>query len=273
MNPGESLTPRQVNGIMYLVASSVENLKPENITIIDTNGNILSGGEYTPVVQKQAVPSPAVEEKPAEIVVEKEEEKAALGVQAKLDLENTLTSKVQSLLNKMYPPNITIARVNIDSIKTRKTTVIILADKTYKINKDLKQATFDSVSAAVGYEKGRGDKIILKSVPFRSTGPSLAPSMAEKKTATITLSMLKTFYRKHGRESAVAIIVLFVLFLVLIFGLFGRGKKEPRVEEAPEEETVKEEEVPIVDQMKDLATKNPEQVAELLKSWVEGEGT
>jgi len=272
MNPGESLTTRQVNGIMYLVASSVENLKPENITIIDTNGNILSGGEYIPVVQKQVAPSPMIEETPAEVVIEKEEEKAALGVQTKLDLENTLTSKAQSLLNKMYPPNITIARVNIDSIKTRKTTVIILVDKTYKINKDLKQATFDAVSAAVGYEKARGDKIILKSVPFRSTGSSQASSMAEKKPAAVTLSMLKTIYRKYGRESAVVIIVLFVLLLVLIFGLFGRGKKEHRVEEAPEEETVKEEEVPVVEQMKDLASKNPEMVAELIKTWVEREG-
>ena len=272
MNPGESLTTRQVNGIMYLVASSVENLKPENITIIDTNGNILSGGEYIPVVQKQVAPSPMIEETPAEVVIEKEEEKAALGVQTKLDLENTLTSKAQSLLNKMYPPNITIARVNIDSIKTRKTTVIILVDKTYKINKELKQATFDAVSATVGYEKGRGDKIILKSVPFRSTGSSQASSMAEKKPAAVTLSMLKTIYRKYGRESAVVIIVLFVLLLVLIFGLFGRGKKEHRVEEAPEEETVKEEDVPVVEQMKDLASKNPEMVAELIKTWVEREG-
>ena len=41
LRPGETLTPRQVNGIIYLVSSSVENLKPSNITIVDTNGNIL----------------------------------------------------------------------------------------------------------------------------------------------------------------------------------------------------------------------------------------
>ena len=272
MNPGESLTPRQVNGIMYLVASSVENLKPENITIIDTNGNILSGGEYAPVAQKEIAPVPRIEEKPAEVVVEKEEEKAALGVQAKLDLEDTLTSKSQSLLNKMYPPNVTIVRVNVDSIKTRKTTVIILVDKTYKITKDLKKSTFDTISAAVGYDKARGDKIILKSVPFRSTGPAQAPTMAEKgKPPAITLATLKTIYRKYGRESAVVIIVLFILLIFSMFGLFRRGKREYPVEEAHEEESVREE-VPIVDQMKDLASKNPEQVANLIRSWVEGEG-
>ncbi|VAX20718.1 Flagellar M-ring protein FliF [hydrothermal vent metagenome] len=39
------LKKEQVQGIVHLVASSVENLSPENVTVIDTNGNVLSGGE------------------------------------------------------------------------------------------------------------------------------------------------------------------------------------------------------------------------------------
>lgn len=42
LKPGASLDERQVRGLVHFVASSVENLKPENITIIDVNGNILS---------------------------------------------------------------------------------------------------------------------------------------------------------------------------------------------------------------------------------------
>ncbi|HVP39537.1 MAG TPA: flagellar basal-body MS-ring/collar protein FliF [Candidatus Saccharimonadales bacterium] len=38
------LNPGQVQGITHLVASSVEGLKPEDITVIDTNGNVLSKG-------------------------------------------------------------------------------------------------------------------------------------------------------------------------------------------------------------------------------------
>ena len=35
----------QVQGIVHLVASSVEGLNPEDVTIVDTKGNILAGGE------------------------------------------------------------------------------------------------------------------------------------------------------------------------------------------------------------------------------------
>jgi flagellar biosynthesis/type III secretory pathway M-ring protein FliF/YscJ len=269
LKPGESLSPRQVNGIIYLVAGSVENLKPENITLVDTNGNMLSGAENAAAQPAEEAAPPRTEEK---VVVEKEEEKAALGVQAKLDLENTLTSKAQSMLNRIYPPNVTIARVNIDSIQTRKTTVIILVDKKFKIDKALKKSTFETISAIVGYDKERGDKIIMKSVPFRAATPEEAKAVLGKgKLAALTLSTLKTIYRKYGRESAIVIGVLFLLVLFSILGLFGRGKKEYPVEEI-REEAVGEEEVPIVDQMKTLASQNPELVAQLIRSWVKQEG-
>jgi flagellar biosynthesis/type III secretory pathway M-ring protein FliF/YscJ len=272
LKPGDTLTQKQVNGIIYLVAGSVENLKPENITILDTNGNMLSGQVTIPVAPKETAPAVIVEEKP-EVVVEKTEEKAALGIQAKLDLENTLTSKVQSLLNKLYPPNITIARVNVDSISTRKITVIILVDKTFKINQVLKKSTFETISAAVGYDRTRGDKIIMKSVPFRSAGITVPAVREKERPGIFTLATLKTVYRKYGRESAVVIAVLFLLILFLMFGSFRRGKKEYAIEEERrEEEAAVEEGIPIVDQMKDLASKDPGLAADLLRSWIEQEG-
>ena len=42
LKPGHRLTSTQVQSIANLVASSVEGLRPENVTIIDTKGNILS---------------------------------------------------------------------------------------------------------------------------------------------------------------------------------------------------------------------------------------
>ena len=40
--PGTSLSDDQVRAIANLISSSVEGLKPENVTIVDTNGNVLS---------------------------------------------------------------------------------------------------------------------------------------------------------------------------------------------------------------------------------------
>jgi len=289
---GQPITQRQVNGIVRLVAGSVENLKPENITIIDTNGSILTGSGAAnmnvaanenvaaniPAEPTEVATPPVVEEK-TEVVVGGEEEKAVLGVQAKLDLENSLTGKVQTLLNKLFPPNAAIARVNVDSIKTRKTTVLILVNKTYKMNLSIKKAAFETVSAAVGYDRSRGDKIIMKSVPFRAEVPLNVNAFEGKKLALFTLSTLKTIYRNYGRESAIAIVVLFVLVLFSIFRLFGKGNKQHPVEEIRKKEPAKEDEeededdVPIVDKMKDLAMQDPELVAQLLRSWVEKEGT
>jgi flagellar M-ring protein FliF len=39
---GKSLSPRQIQGILHLVAKAVEGLKPDNIAIVDQDGNILT---------------------------------------------------------------------------------------------------------------------------------------------------------------------------------------------------------------------------------------
>jgi len=273
LKPGETLSPQQVNGIVHLVAGSVENLNPENITIIDTNGIIMSAGGYAQVPEKAAT-APKTEERTEEVVVEKTEEKAALEVQAKLELEDTLTGKVQSLLNKMYPPNITIARVNVDSIRARKITVIILVDKKYSVDQSLKKSTFDAISAAVGYDKKRGDRIIMKSVTFHAAVPSEVAQKTAEKKQVLSLDALKQVYRKLGRQSAIVIAVLFLVLLLMVFSLFRGGRTRSVEAKAPEveEQETKEEEIPVISQMKSLAAQKPEQAAEIIKSWVAEEG-
>lgn len=47
LKPGSRINEDQVYGIMHLVASGVEGLKSDNVTVVDTKGNILSGGMDT----------------------------------------------------------------------------------------------------------------------------------------------------------------------------------------------------------------------------------
>ncbi|MEA2030422.1 MAG: flagellar basal-body MS-ring/collar protein FliF [candidate division Zixibacteria bacterium] len=47
---GGKLTKHQINGVSHLVASSVEGLEPENIAIVDYDGNLLSSGQKSDVV-------------------------------------------------------------------------------------------------------------------------------------------------------------------------------------------------------------------------------
>ena len=45
LKSGGDLSKRQISGITHLVASSVEGLGPDNITIVDYDGNLLSSGQ------------------------------------------------------------------------------------------------------------------------------------------------------------------------------------------------------------------------------------
>ena len=44
LSPGQSLARRQLDGIRSLVAASVEGLKPEHVSVLDSQGALLSGG-------------------------------------------------------------------------------------------------------------------------------------------------------------------------------------------------------------------------------------
>ena len=46
LHAGKTLTPDQVKGIVFLVASGVEGLEPENVTVLDNKGRALSKSNY-----------------------------------------------------------------------------------------------------------------------------------------------------------------------------------------------------------------------------------
>ncbi|MEO7031933.1 MAG: flagellar basal-body MS-ring/collar protein FliF [Herbaspirillum sp.] len=45
LHPGRTLDPQQVSAIVHLIASSVPNLAPKNVTLVDQDGNLLSDGD------------------------------------------------------------------------------------------------------------------------------------------------------------------------------------------------------------------------------------
>ncbi len=92
IRPGSELDKKQVRGIANFVASSVEGLKPENVTIIDVYGNLL-----TP----------------------KDEEGEDLGADATRlqytrEVEKGYTQRIESMLAKVLGPGKVVARVTAD---------------------------------------------------------------------------------------------------------------------------------------------------------------
>lgn len=107
LNPFVPLREEQVRGIVYLVASSVEDLKPENIVLIDSQGNIL----YDAV--SSADPFTAL----ADSTLKQLEVKRAF--------EMELERRVQGMLERVFGPGKALAlitsRMDFDA---RETTVI-----------------------------------------------------------------------------------------------------------------------------------------------------
>ncbi len=380
LKPGRSLTREQVNGIVRLVASSVENLRPENVTIIDVFGNMLTNvengslqtlpavatpepglgegaapGRIPPAVKDAESPSaempePTVVTKPQETMPEDQspersveprivepvpvrneasapkevpvtmpvaqeisgEEKLLEKLKSKEEYENRLSSKAQMLVNRFYPPNSILVKVNVEFVdankyvkkpqakqpnkKTvkpgkvkaspkaaaakqggniRKLTVIVLVDNRFNMTQALKKTTFITIKNALPYDSKRGDRIILRQVPFHyatAMGTATTPSgiPVEKVSG---LSPLKTIM-EYGRMAVYGIAGFIVILLIIwIRRFFSRREETPYYEPParPAEPRAEDRSAAAVEQMRSAVSQSPEKVAELLKKWLNEE--
>ncbi|MBE3580488.1 MAG: flagellar M-ring protein FliF [Thermoanaerobacteraceae bacterium] len=95
LKPLARLRPEQVQGIMQLVAASVEGLKPENVHIIDTQGNVLSAG----LAEGESGPITAQQQKQQEL---------------KQALEKDLEQRIQNMLTRILGPGQAVVMVNAE---------------------------------------------------------------------------------------------------------------------------------------------------------------
>jgi len=94
VRPGKSLSKDQVAGIVQLVAGSVEGLKPDNVTVVDSSGVVLyknggSGAGATIALSGQQY-------------------------ELQKSVERTLEESVQSMLDKFIPSNRSIVRASVE---------------------------------------------------------------------------------------------------------------------------------------------------------------
>ncbi len=108
LNQGSNLTREQIMGVLHLVASSVEGLKPENVTLLDSQGNILSDRVKD------------------DLAMEKNGAQGDLGssgilmkmtrgqMQIQSDFEREIESRVTGMLDKVLGPNRASVRVDAE---------------------------------------------------------------------------------------------------------------------------------------------------------------
>ena len=103
----KSLTPDQIRGIMNLVASSLKGMKPGNVTIIDSSGNLLSDVEKKKDEQQRI-------------------QMTELQLRQKAEIEDRYQKKITSYLNKVFgEDNVVVAvTAELDFSKTKKEDVV-----------------------------------------------------------------------------------------------------------------------------------------------------
>ena len=107
LNPFVPLEEKQVRGIVFLVAASVESLQPENITVIDSLGNVLYDA-LTPTDLQQAVADAALQQ-----------------LEVKRHFEKELEQRVQHMMERVFGPGKALALVTAEmDFDSRETTVI-----------------------------------------------------------------------------------------------------------------------------------------------------
>jgi flagellar M-ring protein FliF len=367
LKSGRTLTNQQVSGIVHLVASSVENLRPENVTIVDIFGNILNGNktgeseypaEEGAAALPEAVPTkealeimrsvPAKEAPPAvtsstaesgaaapagnaplvstaapkiqKIEIPKAkpvtpEDIALLRLKAKDEYENRLSSKIQLLVNNFYPPNSILVKVNVDldgksadkaenkavkngfrkrhcenkhkkpeAAKTvfnagkitpaqvKKITVIVLIDNRFNLTGSLKKTTYETVTNAISFNRARGDKIVIRKVPFHyaSEFDINKPLQPGSLRQTGGLGLSKYYKNKKVLIGSASLLAFLVLLLAV-----RRGRKAKSVEQAQENAVQQPQDTnkrfAAIDALRGSVAQSPEKIAELLKKWLSEE--
>jgi flagellar M-ring protein FliF len=93
MKIGQVMAPAQVRAITHLVASSVQGMKPENVVIVDSDGNMLSSGDTSEV---------------ANAASQSDSQRAAESAAA-----GEVRQRVQSMLDKILGPNKAIVQASV----------------------------------------------------------------------------------------------------------------------------------------------------------------
>lgn len=135
IRPGSSLNTEQVAGVVHLISSAVEGMKPNRVDVIDTNGNVLSDGSDENGVDARM---------------------SSNQMAIKHAQERQMEKDIESMLEKVLGPNKAVVRVNAKmNFDRRESNSEIYqpmnADKTGVLTNEVKvQETYAGNSAGAG---------------------------------------------------------------------------------------------------------------------------
>jgi flagellar M-ring protein FliF len=166
MGIGGTLSSGQIAGIQHLVASAVQGLKPDAVTIVDGNGTILSNNAGTDTAAANGLTA----------------------LQAQARYESNLEAQLGAMLDTVVGPNKAVVRVNADMNWTQSEatgTVYVPQSKTSPITAS-KTSTNLSVGPSSANTAG-GTAGVASNAPTYGAGASITGTYTQtQKTADIT---------------------------------------------------------------------------------------
>lgn len=325
LKPGRTLTKEQVASIVHLVASSVEGLSPQNITVVDQYGNLLS----VPHDPTQIVDSSQIEykrnieklyERSIQSMLESIVGKGKATVRVSADIDFSKVEKIeekydpdivaikseQRMLEKIISPqpggipgvlsnqpgqqpflttqsvqsqrqqetiNYEVSK-SINKIlqptgEIKKISVAVLVDGVYKEEKGGKvyvprteeeiKKYRELIQAAIGYNKERGDQVIVESIPFEV--------VPEEKPPVDYIGIAKTALKYLVLLIIIALVIFFVV-RPLIELLKKPIEEKIRRKEIVITEPTEVKEDDIKEQIRQMIKRNPKGVITILREWM-----
>lgn len=164
--PNTRMETREIQGIVHLVANSVEGLKPENVTVVDTNGNILSSGLPGNDYQTNAI----------------ELTQAQLALQRQYERE--IQASVQSMLEHVLGSGKAVVRVsaelNFDEKESRMEIYSPLQDKKTPATFPRSESRLDEVTESTGQTDTGAPGTDTNIPTYQQTNPATETSSSER---------------------------------------------------------------------------------------------
>ena len=170
LRPGRRLTPDQVAGVVNLVAASVEGLRPAEVTILDTTGEVLSAPQHG-----------AEEHGPAEVMRDYQRE-----------IERAYVQRIESMLERALGPGQAVARVTamLDLAEVEKTEEIVDPDRV-AVKSERRTAETNHAAAGGGTPGVSGT---LTNDPAAATGAD--GSQSEQQDSVLSYEISRTTSRR-----------------------------------------------------------------------------
>ncbi len=299
-HPGSLVTEDTVYAIIQLVANAVENLQPENVSVIDTSGMVLSDGVFEKraarfaVRLRPGVPLPPASPQTVQQAVATSSTKVGKPFipdlrqieqwyKIKQQYEDMLTRRVYRQLAGILPMGAykVVVSATLDSIEdghiksVKRLSTSIVVDNNHPdivLEPQFKQQVFDTVASAIGYVKGR-DVIKLTKANFNLMSPAEREEIRQMNAEDKPLKKQIEKYLPYAGAAVAGLVGLGVL-ASLVRWIFRRRESSLSIDSEIRGTDFSDLQDEIqaersIDQIREIAGRWPDVVAKLMEDWLE----